>query len=88
MNDRPAGERITALESENQSHRREVQLRFDQVDKEIRELKADIKEIKESVDNFTNLLNQAKGAKILLAVIALLLGWIAGLGDLVRHLLK
>jgi hypothetical protein len=74
-------ERLATLESNMENHRRETNEKYDS-------LKHDIGDLQDSVDRFGALLNQAKGARILLSIIAILLGWIGGLGDLIKHLFK
>jgi hypothetical protein len=74
-------ERLATLESNMENHRRETNEKYDS-------LKHDIGDLQDSVDRFGALLNQAKGARILLSIIAILLGWLGGLGDLIKHLFK
>ena len=77
----PLGERLARVEMDLANHRRESGDHNAAVD---RKLDALLKKI----DDFTALLNQAKGAKWLLWGIGALLAWLAGIGDWIKHLVK
>ena len=74
-------ERLAVVENDLRRHRDESKENFGQVNARLDNIASDIK-------SFTELLNKAKGAKWLLALVVAFSAWMAGVGDFVRHLAK